>query len=149
MDTRRQAHAVYRCEYHIVISTRYRRRILKGGIKAYLQYKLLELRRYYPELEFITYNIQSDHVHLVMSFPPKLAPSKVVQLIKTNTATALREHFTFLQNVYFGRGGIWSVGYFISTVGLDEDTIKHYVNHQQREDAGQVQLDLSPKNPRT
>ena len=140
MQTRRQAHAVYRCEYHIVITTRYRRKIFKKGVKQYLERKLVEVRKYYPDIEFIVYNIQVDHVHLVLSFPPKYSPGKIVQIIKANTGKALRDRFSFLQYVFFGRGGIWSVGYFVSTVGLDEDMIEKYVRYQQREDLGQAKL---------
>lgn len=140
MQTRRQAHAVYRCEYHIVIATRYRRRVLVKGVKQYFERKLVEVRKYYPDIEFIEYNIQPDHVHLVLSFPPKYSPGKIVQVIKANTGKALRDRFSFLKYVFFGRGGIWSVGYFVSTVGLDEETIRHYVKYQQREDLGQAKL---------
>ena len=140
MQTRRQAHAVYRCEYHIVLMTRYRRHIFRGGVKPYLARKLQEIRRYYPDIEFVESNIQSDHVHLILSFPPKYSPGKVVQTIKANTAKALRAKFAFLQYVFYGRGGVWSVGYFFSTVGLDEAAIAHYVKYQQQEDLGQAKL---------
>lgn len=138
MKTRRQAHAVYKCEYHIVLMTRYRRHILRGGVKSYMNSKLIAVRRFYPEIEFIEYNVQSDHVHLVLSFPPKYSPGKIIRIIKENTAKALRAKFAFLNYVYYGRGGIWSAGYFISTVGLDEETIQKYVRYQQREDLGQA-----------
>jgi len=138
MQIKRQAHVLYRCEYHIVLATRYRRHIFRGGVKSYLSSKLVAVRHYYPDWEFITYNVQSDHVHLVMTFPPKYSPSEVVRIIKENTAKALRDKFAFLNYVYYGRGGIWSVGYFVSTVGLDEDTIEKYVRYQQREDLGQA-----------
>ena len=140
VDIRRQAHAVYRCRYHVVIATKYRRKVLVRGVASYLALKLLELRRHYPEVEYVTYSIQPDHVHLVLNFPPKYAAGKVVQLIKTNTSAALRERFQFMDRVFYGRGGIWSVGYFVSTVGLDEETINHYVRYQQREDVGQAPL---------
>jgi len=140
MQTKRQAHAVYRCQYHIVITTRYRRKVLVRGVKVYLEKKLVAVRRYYPDIEFIAYNIQVDHVHMILEFPPKYSPGKIVQIIKANTAKALRDRFSFLSYVYYGRGGIWSVGYFVSTVGLDEETIEKYVRYQQQEDVGQAKL---------
>jgi REP element-mobilizing transposase RayT len=72
METRRQAYAVYRCEYHVVIIPRYRFDIFsKEGIKRYLEIKLDEVRKYYPEIEYIERNIQSEHLHMVLSFLPK------------------------------------------------------------------------------
>ena len=142
MEVRRQAHAFYRCQYHIVITTRYRKKIFKGGVKSYLKLKLLEIRKHYPDIIYIETSIQPDHVHLVMTIPPKYAISTVVQLIKQNTAKALREKFEFTKRVFFGRGGIWSVGYFVSTIGLDEQTVQNYVKRQEREDLGRATLEF-------
>ena len=61
-------------------------------------------------------------------------------IIKQNTAKALRDKFDFMNFVFYGRGGIWSVGYFVSTVSLDEAMIAHYVRYQQQEDSGRAQL---------
>lgn len=142
METRRQAHAVYRCQYHVVWIPRYRYAILTEGVKEYLEIKLKEIRKYYPEIEYVTMNIQPDHVHLLTSFPPKYAIATVVGILKQNTGKALKDKFDFLKQRYFGRGGIWSVGYFVSTVGLDERMITHYINYQEKEDLGQAQLAL-------
>jgi putative transposase len=75
-------------------------------------------------------------------FPPKYSISKVVQIIKQNTGKALWEKFEFIRERYYGRGGIWSAGYFVSTVGLDEQTIMRYVKYQEKEDLGQAKLAL-------
>lgn len=142
METRRQAHCVYRTMYHIVWIPRYRYKILVEGVKEYLAIQMDEVRKYYPEIEYIERNIQPDHVHLVLSFPPKYSIAQVVQIIKSNTGKALKEKFKFLQDRYYGRGGVWSVGYFVSTVGLDEAMIKRYVKYQSEEDLGQAKLAL-------
>jgi putative transposase len=125
-----------------VITTRYRRNILKGGVKPYLKLKLVEIRKYYPDIEFLGCSIKPDHIHLFLTFPPKYSPATIVQLIKQNTAKALRDKFEFLRYVCFGRGGIWSVGYFISTVGLNEEMIQQYVRYQEQEDLGQAKLEM-------
>ena len=140
MELRRQAHCVYRCMYHIVWIPRYRYAVLVNGVDQYLLIKLDEVRKLYPEIEYVERNVQPDHVHLVVSFPPKYSIAKVVQLLKANTGRALREKFTFLQKRYYGAGGIWSVGYFASTVGLDEEMIKRYVRYQEKEDLGQTKF---------
>ena len=66
--------------------------------------------------------------------------SKVVEILKSNTGRELKKKFEFLRKRYYGRGGIWSVGYFVSTVGLDEETIKRYIRHQEKEDLGQSKI---------
>ena len=142
MELRRQAHCVYRCMYHIVWIPRYRYKVLVDGVDKYLLIKMEEVRKYYPEIEYIERNVQPDHVHTVVSFPPKYSIAKVVGLIKSNTGKALKEKFDFLKKRYYGDGGIWSVGYFASTVGLDEEMIKNYVRYQEKEDLGQAELAL-------
>jgi putative transposase len=128
--------------YHIVWIPRYRYEVLVNGVDEYLLTKMEEVRKRYPEVEYIERNIRPDHVHVVVSFPPKYSISKVVQVIKSNTGRALWEKFAFLKERYYGRGGIWSAGYFVSTVGLDEETIRQYVRYQEKEDLGQAELAL-------
>ena len=142
METRRQAHAIYRCQYHLVWIPRYRYAVLVEGVRDYLKLKLEETRKYYPEIEYLEVNIQPDHVHLLTSFPPKYSIAQVMQIIKQNTGKALKDQFEFLKSRYYGRGGIWSVGYFASTVGLDETIIRKYIQLQEKEDLGQARLAL-------
>ena len=126
--------------YHIVWILRYRYNVLVDGVDEYLKIKMDEVRKLYPEIEYLERNIQSDHVHIVIRFPPKYSIAKVVQIIKQNTGRALYEKFEFIRKRYWGRGGIWSVGYFVSTLGLDEKTMLEYVKYQEREDLGQAKL---------
>ena len=140
MELRRQAHCVYRCMYHIVWIPRYRYNVLTEGVREYLLIKLDEVRKHYPEIEYIERNIQTDHVHLVVSFPPRHSIAKVVQVMKANTGRAMREKFEFIRQRYWGAGGMWSVGYFASTVGIDETTIRNYVKYQESEDLGQTKF---------
>jgi len=111
-------------------------------VDKFLLVKMDEIRKRYPEIEYVQRNIQLDHIHLVLSFPPKYSIAKVVQIIKSNTGKGLAENFEFLQERYYGGGGIWSVGYFVSTVGLDEKMIEKYVRYQEKEDLGQAKLAL-------
>ena len=121
---------------------RYRYKVLVKGVDEYLLKKMDEIRKNYPEIEYVQRNIQPDHIHLVLSFPPKYSIAKVVQIIKSNTGKAMWEKFDFLRKRYYGRGGIWSAGYFVSTVGLDEKMIEKYVRYQEKEDLGQAKLAL-------
>ena len=77
-----------------------------------------------------------------MVIPPKYAVSKVVETIRKNTSRLLRKKFRFLDKVYWDEKRIWGKGYFVSTVGINEQIIRKYIELQGKEDAGQVQLEL-------
>ena len=83
-----------------------------------------------------------DHVHLIMMIPPKYSSSDVVAQIKAQSASLLRSKFNFLEKVYWKEKVVWSPGFFLSTVGVDEKTIKAYVKYQGKQDLGQIQLKL-------
>ena len=143
MRVNKQAHAVYYCKYHLVLSTKYRRAVFNEGVFAYFESKLKEIYQYYPELVFEKVNHDKDHVHFMVSIPPKMSVGSVVRIIKANTSRGLKEKFGFIKEVYWGTDGIWSDGYFVSTVGLNESMIKKYIENQGKEDAGQATLELA------
>ncbi len=143
MRFRKQAHSVYHCQYHLVMPTKYRRKIFNEGVFAYFEDKLKEIYKYYPELEFKEVNHDEDHVHFLLIIPPKMSVGSVVRVIKANTSRAMKKKFSFLREVYWGTDGIWSDGYCVSTVGMNETMIKRYIENQGKEDAGQAQLELS------
>ena len=142
MKYRKQSHALYYTRYHIVISTKYRRKILKDGVGEYLKQKVKQISKFHPEIEIIKVNTDIDHMHIMVSIPPKMSVSSVVRLIKTNTGKAMRKHFPFLDKMYWGIKDIWSIGYFVSTVGISKEVIQKYIELQGREDSGQAQLEL-------
>lgn len=86
-------------------------------------------------LETIGFNL--DHVHMVMQIPPKYAVADVVAQLKSQSASILRKKFSWLAKVYWKENVVWSPGYFASSVGVDENTIKRYVQYQGRQDSGQ------------
>lgn len=142
MKYRKQSNCVYCCEYHLVFSTKYRRKIFNAGIFQYFSEKINEIREHYPQIEIIEMNHDKDHVHLLVSIPPKMSVGSAVRIIKSNMSTKIKEKFPFLKQVYWGTDGIWSEGYFVSTVGINEATIKRYIEHQTAEDTGQAKLEL-------
>jgi putative transposase len=142
MRLKKQSHAVYKTQYHIVWVTRYRKKILVRGVSEYLKIKLQEVRKYYPDWEYMRIGIDVDHVHLHMVIPPKYAVSEAIGVLKKNTSRWLREEFRFLKEVYWDDGDIWGVGYFVSTVGINEAVIRKYVEMQGKEEAGQAKLEL-------
>ena len=121
MQVRKQAHCVF----------------------AYFKDKLKEINKFYPEFIFEKVNHDTDHVHFMISIPPKVSVGSVVRIIKANTSRGMKQKFSFLKELYWGTDGIWSDGYFVSTVGLNEDMIKKYIDNQVKEDAGQAMLDLA------
>lgn len=142
MEYRRQTHAIFYIRYHLVISTKFRRKLFKGGIGRYLTFIIRSLQRKHPEIEIIEVNTDLDHVHLLISIAPKVSISQAVSTIKANTARMLKRKFPFMSEGYFDNDTIWSIGYFVSTIGLNEETIKHYIDQQGKEDSGQAKLVL-------
>ena len=142
MDLIHISHCVYQCDYHIVIVTKYRKKIFNDGIFAYFDTKLAEIAEHYPMIVFKEVNHDKDHLHLLVSIPPTIAVGRAVGIIKQNTAKFLKQKFPFLKEVYWGTDGIWSDGYFASTVGANEQVVMDYIEHQGQEDIGQAELDL-------
>jgi len=92
--------------------------------------------------EIIEYNMQRDHIHMVMIIPPRYAVSDVIGRLKGMTASRLRKKFSWLLKVYWKENIVWSPGYFVSTVGIDEKKILKYVQWQQSQDLGQAKLEF-------
>ena len=143
MENRLSGHSVYRTEYHVVWIPKYRRRILNPGVKHYLRKLFPQVLESMPGVEIIEQNIQVDHIHMVMIIPPKYAVSNVIAEIKAKTAGILRKKFAWLGKVYWKEPRIvWSPGFFVATVGLNEARIINYVKWQQRQDSGQTRLNF-------
>lgn len=139
---RHSSHCVFLCDFHLVISTKYRRKIINDGIQAFMLARIETIREHYPQLQFKKVNTDKDHIHLLVSIPPSWSVSKVVNIVKANTARSLKADFPFLKEVYWGTDSIWSEGYFVSTVGINEEIIKHYIENQGQADAEQTNLKL-------
>lgn len=142
MKTYRTAHSVYRLEYHVVWVCKYRRSILNPGVCAYIQRVMPKLLRSMPGVTIEVIGFDKDHLHMVMVIPPKYSISEVMGKLKSQSASLLRKKFSWLERVYWKENIVWSPGYFVSSVGVDEDTIRNYVAHQGEEDSGQIELDL-------
>lgn len=125
-------------KYHLVIVTKYRRKIFNKGVFVYLETKLAEITDYYPQIKFRKINHDEDHLHLLISVPPTMAFGKAVGIIKTNTARGIKKKFPFIKKIYWGTDSIWSEGYFVTTVGADETVIRKYIENQGKKDLGQT-----------
>ena len=132
------SHCVYCCDYHIVFVTKYRRNVINKGLGTYLKNKAYELTKYYPKIRIKEFNHEEDHVHMLVSIPPQMSVGKFVRLFKSNSARAIRQTFQFLKQVYWGTDSFWSEGYFVSTIGINEATIRKYIQDQGEKDLGQT-----------
>ena len=112
------------------------------GVREYTQKLISHPDGLDPDIEVIKVNAPLDHIHLVICIPPRVSVADVVQFIKSQTGKFLKARFPFLQKAYHGKEGIWSRGYCVSTVGLNEKEILAYVTYQDKEDRGQLKLEL-------
>ncbi len=140
MEYQTSGHGVYRLQYHAVWVTKYRRRILNPGVSTYLEKVLRGLLRSMPGVKLETIGFDQDHLHMVIVIPPRYAVSSVMGQLKSQSASQLRKKFSWLKKVYWKENIVWSPGFFVSSVGVDEATIKRYVAYQGRQDAGQQQV---------
>jgi putative transposase len=142
MNVTLSGHGAYYLQYHVVWVTKYRRKVLKPAVEATLSKLLPHLLRSMPGTSIETIGFDRDHLHMVMVIPPKYALADVMATMKSQSASYLRNKYSFLAQVYWKENIVWSPGYFVSSVGLDEKIIKRYVENQGQQDSGQVELQL-------
>lgn len=131
MRIRSLNHSHYQHQYHIVWGTRYRRKFLKEYIKPAPISSINKTLKKYPTLFIEAINTDQDHVHIQIEVPPSISVSSAVQVIKQRTSIDLRKKFEFIREMYL-EDGMWSVGYFSSTIGLNEAAIHKYIEYKGR-----------------
>ena len=129
----RLSHSIYECKYHIVFCPKYRYRIFTGDVAEYTKQQIYRLCQQKDKVEVLELNVQLEHVHLVASIPPKYAISDFMGYLKGKLAMRLFQKYEKLGRRYWGRH-LWSRGYCVSTVGLDEEKIRKYVKWQEKRD---------------
>ena len=117
---KRLAHSIYECKYHVVFCPKYRYWILRGEVAEYTKQQVYRLSQQKDGVEVLELSVQVDHVHLVVSIPPKYAVSSFMGYLKGKLAIRL-----FGQYEKLGRH-LWSGGYCVSTIGLDDNQIRKY-----------------------
>ena len=142
MEVIKSSHSVYQLQYHIVWVCKYRRRILNPGVCSQLRRILAKLSRSIPGVEIKAIGFDKDHLHMVMVIPPKYSISEILGKFKSQSAAELRRKFQWLSKVYWKENIVWSPGYFVSSIGVDENIIKNYVEHQGQQDLGQLRMKL-------
>ena len=132
-EFKKLSHTLYQCKYHIVFCPKYRYQVLKGEVGSYVSQEISRLCRQKAGIEVLEANVQADHVHMVLSIPPKNGVSQFMGFLKGKLALRVLSHFPDLRKRYWGNH-LWSRGYCVSTVGLDEDKIRKYVQWQEAQD---------------
>ena len=127
------SHVVYKCDYHIVWVPKYRFRILTGKIKTLIEEDIRMLCEW-KRCEIGEMNVQMDHIHLVVSIPPKVSVSDFMGMVKGKLAIKLFKSYPEMKKKPYWGNHFWARGYFVSTVGIDEEMIKRYVKYQEKQE---------------
>ena len=147
---RRLSHVVYQCTYHVVWVPKYRYRILTGAV-AELMDRDIRLLCEWKDVEVLELNIQADHIHALFSIPPKIAISTFMGFLKGKLAIKVRKSYPRLRKKPYWGNHFWARGYFVNTVGLNEDLIRRYVKyqeeHERREETERRDYDLFQRPP--
>lgn len=133
-------HSRWECKYHIVWIPKYRRKTLYGQLRQYLGQVLRDLARN-RESEIIKGHLMPDHVHMLISIPPKFSVAQVVGYIKGKSAIYIARNYLGHRRNFAGQQ-FWARGYHVSTVGRDEKMIREYIRSQEQEDRRLDQLTL-------
>jgi putative transposase len=131
-------HTKWECKYHIVWIPKYRKKKLYGQLRKYLGVLFKDLASQY-ECTILEGHLQPDHVHILISIPPKLAVAQVVGFLKGKSAIQIARVYLGRRKNFSGQN-FWARGYFISTVGKDEDETRLYIKNQEKEDQRLDQL---------
>ena len=146
VDYRRSAHAMYDIKYHVIWVTKYRYKVMRGRVAERARELIRQICQA-RDVVIVRGAISPDHVHMLLSVPPNLAPAKVVQYIKGRASRLLQAEFPELGKRYWGQH-LWARGYFCATVGaVDEETIKHYIESQRWDEDDQGFKITAPTKP--
>ncbi len=138
-DWKSLSHARWDCKYHVVIIPKYRQRKLYGKFKTAVGDIIRDLCRQ-RGIELLEGHLRPDHVHMCLSIPPKYSVSFAIGFLKGKSAVRIHRHLlkaSNTQGMHF-----WSRGYCVSTVGLDEDTIRKYIRDQDKVEKQQLEFDF-------
>ena len=133
-------HSQWECKYHVIFIPKCRRKTLFGEVRRYLGpvFKTLTEQK---ESRIEEGHLMPDHVHMMISIPPKYAVSHVIGYIKGKSAIQIARQFGDRKRNFVGQH-FWARGYFVSTVGRDEEVIRQYIRNQEREDKRSDQMSL-------
>jgi putative transposase len=127
------SHVVYHHSFHIVWTPKYRFRVLDGPVKDCLEHDIRLLCEW-KHVEVMELNILKDHIHMVVSIPPKISVSELMGILKGKTAIRIFKSYPALKKKPYWGNHFWSRGYCSSTIGLNEEMVLKYVKYQEEEE---------------
>ncbi len=128
-DWQSQAHVKWECKYHVVFVPKYRKKVLYGRMREAIGRILRELCRQ-AEIGLLEGHSMADHVHMLVSVPPKYSIANTVGFLKGKSAIRIHRDLLRIQGTLFGRQ-FWARGYCVSTVGYNEQTVREYIRDQE------------------
>ena len=139
-DIHSLSHTKWNCKYHIVFAPKYRRKVFYGEKRAAIG-KILRQLCEWKSVKIIEAEVCPDHVHMLVEIPPKMSVSSFMGYLKGKSALMIFDRHANLK-YKFGNRHFWSEGYYVSTVGLNEATIKKYIQDQEKYDIMQDKLSV-------
>ena len=134
------AHTKWMCKYHIVFTPKYRRKMIYNQYREDVREIIKQLCSY-KGVEILGGNVLSDHLHILVSIPPKMSVSSFMGYLKGKSALMMFDRHANLK-YKFGNRHFWSEGYYVSTVGLNEAVIKKYIQDQEKYDIAMDKLSV-------
>ena len=139
-DDQSLSHTKRNCKYHVIWIPKYRKKAIFGELRKYLGEIFRELARQ-KECTVIEGHLMPDHVHIMLAIPPKYSVAQVVGFMKGKSAIQIARNFQGRKKNFVGQN-FWARGYYVSTVGKDEEAVRAYIQHQEKEDKRFDQLKL-------
>ena len=140
LDTESLAHTKWNCKYHIVFAPKYRRQIIYGKIKYDIGIMLRKLCEY-KGVEIIEAEACKDHIHMLLSIPPKYSISQIMGYLKGKSSLMIFEKYANMKYKY-GNRHFWCRGYYVDTVGRNKKAIQEYIRKQLQEDIASDQMSI-------
>ena len=140
LDTSSLAHTKWECKYHIVFAPKYRRQVIYGKIKYDIG-QMLRKSCEYKGVEIIEAEACKDHIHMLVSIPPKYSVAQIMGYLKGKSSLMIFEKYANLKYKY-GNRHFWCRGYYVSTVGRNKRAIQEYIRKQLQEDHAEDQLNI-------
>lgn len=138
LDTDSLAHTKWECKYHVVFAPKYRRKIIYGKIKEDVGRMLRKLCEY-KGVEILEAEACPDHIHMLLSIPPKYSVSQIMGYLKGKSSLMIYEKYANMKYKY-GNRHFWCRGYYVSTVGQNKKAIAQYIRNQLQEDYADDQI---------
>ena len=140
------AHTKWLCKYHIVFTPKYRRKVIYNKYREDLR-EILKMLCDWKGVEILEGHLMPDHIHMLVSIPPKISVSSFMGYLKGKSSLLIFDRHANLKYKY-GNRKFWAEGYYVSTVGLNEATIRKYIREQENADIAQDRLSLKEyENP--